>query len=119
MHLLLIVHTAPSSTRAAAALQLAASALAEGLQVTVFFHADGVYHALPVQAFDPGLQAANDAYLQLAMADDKKPALHLLLCRASLSRRTRLEPAAPWQQSGLIELAELLHVADRVISFAA
>ncbi len=118
-HWLLIVRAAPTSMPALAAQQLACAALDDGIQVTVFFHADGVYHALPVTAMDVGSTALHDAYTarlaQTSAGADN--ALRLLLCRASLSRRSQHGVQPPWQNSGLTELAELLQCADRVISF--
>lgn len=117
-HWLLIVHAAPSSMPAQAAQELATAALAAGIAVTVFFHADGVYHALPVAATDPGLVALHERYSALAANHaGLDPALQLLVCRASLSRRSQCCTAAPWQLSGLIQLAALLQQADRVVSF--
>ena len=121
MHWLLIVHTAPASMVAESALQLSRAALADGIRVTVFFHADGVYHALPVAAMDPGTSSLHEHYSeQAAAAETAQPDrqhLQLLVCRASLSRRSEQALPPPWQSSGLIALAELLQQADRVISF--
>lgn len=119
MQWLLIVHSAPTSLPAQAAQQLCATALADGIAVSVFFHADGVYHALPVTAMDPSLLALHDAYGESAntQQDSTGQALQLLVCRASLSRRSGHKLSLPWQSSGLVQLAELLQQSDRVISF--
>jgi len=119
MHWLLVVHSAPGAMSSQAAQQLSSAALADGIRVTVFFHADGVYHALPVAAMDSGLLALHERY-GIPAATDRDATdlgLRLLVCRASLSRRSRHSVQSPWQSSGLIQLAELLQQADRVISF--
>ncbi len=119
MHWLIIVHSAPASMVAESALQLSRAALADGIQVTMFFHADGVYHALPVAAMDPGTRSLHEHYNEQAArsAQAHKQHLQLLVCRASLSRRSEQALLPPWQSSGLIAMAELLQQADRVISF--
>jgi sulfur relay (sulfurtransferase) complex TusBCD TusD component (DsrE family) len=119
MHWLLVVHSAPDAMSSQAAQQLSCAALADGVRLTVFFHADGVYHALPVAAMDPGLVSLHERYSNSAASDNDATGggLQLLVCRASLSRRSGYSAQSPWQSSSLIQLAELLQDADRVISF--
>lgn len=96
--------------------QMIQQASQSAYQVSVFFDGDGIWHAQPVGALDPGLIDLHQEYNEL---NQKSKGLRLLVCRAALTRRTNQSLNKAWQSSGLTELAEYIEQANHVVTFAA
>jgi sulfur relay (sulfurtransferase) complex TusBCD TusD component (DsrE family) len=115
MKLLIVVNESPwGSGLALTAYRLARAAThLAGHECAVFFREDGIYNALPGQVTDAGTEDLALSWAALAESHDTR----LLLCRSSTQRRLIDCPPAPFQESGLTEMLELMHTVDRVVAF--
>lgn len=116
MNMLVLIHCAPSAHSARLALDCIDAALRRGDRVAAFFDGDGVWHAQPAEALDPGLSDLHQRYAQMA---GQYPGLQLLVCRAAQSRRFVQSLPAGWSESGLTELAGHIEQSACVVTFSA
>lgn len=119
MKVLMTVSVSPwSSALSTTALRLAHAIVTEGASLdAVFFHGDGVYHALSSEASDAGLSSPQDAWLQF----HQDHGVELLLCPAAAARRLPVSRLGSdidsFRQAGLAHLLEAMTQSDRVVHF--
>ncbi|NIM70135.1 MAG: hypothetical protein GTN86_05250 [Xanthomonadales bacterium] len=117
--MLVVVNASPwGSSSAAAAFRFTHAAVEAGQQVVaVFFHGDGVYHALPGGMADDGLPDVHHQWRGLAQAHG----FELLVCPAASARRgapaVQQALAPPFRLAGLVELFSRVGSSDRVVGF--
>ncbi len=113
--LVVIVNESPwGSGLALTAWRFLQAAAQAGVTVpAVFFREDGVYNALAGEAHDGGTPQLCAAWSELS----RSGGVRLLLCSSSRQRRLPGPADAPWQDSGLTELMELVLDCDRVVTF--
>lgn len=115
----LLINSAPHSAQAEAAFRFARAAVAQGYRVVrVFFHGDGVYHALPpAPGGDEVPLAARWAELAQGSGID------LVLCSAAAQRRGVWQEHGGWpvaegfRVGGVGQWVEACLQVERVLSF--
>lgn len=117
----LLINSAPHSAQAESAFRFARAATGQGYRVNrVFFHGEGVYHALP-----PSLTEGSEASLTARWAELARTAgLDLVFCSAAAERRGVWQEAggrpvaAGFRVGGLGQWVEACLEAERILSFA-
>ena len=115
MKVLVVIEASPwGGSRAVTALRLVRALLADGMTVdSIHFRGDGVYHALPGRAADPGTPDLHAAWRELAAAHE----FPLLLCSSAAIRRLDSTPLTGFREAGLPELLERAAACARVLTF--
>jgi len=115
MKLLFIVNESPwGSVIALSAWRLVRAAAESGsVQCAVFFREDGIYNALGGADTDAGTVNLAQQWAELAT----RHGVRLMLCRSSVQRRLQVPLTAPFESSGLAEMAEHMITSDRVLTF--
>lgn len=116
----LLINSAPHSTQADAAFRFARAAVSQGYRVIrVFFHGEGVYHALPPSPLVGDEESLTARWTDLARTAD----IDLVLCSAAAERRGVWNedggrPVADgFRVGGLGQWVEACLQAERILSF--
>ncbi|HLF96679.1 MAG TPA: sulfurtransferase complex subunit TusD [Methylococcaceae bacterium] len=116
----LLINSAPHSAQAHAAFRFARAAVGQGYRVIrVFFHGEGVYHALP-----PSPPGGSEVSLTTRWAELARDAnVDLVLCSAAAERRgvwsgeSGRAVAEGFRVGGLGQWVEACLQAERTLSF--
>jgi tRNA 2-thiouridine synthesizing protein D len=116
----LLINSAPHSAQADAAFRFARAAAGHGYRIIrVFFHGEGVYHALPPPIMGGNEKSLTARWTELARTAD----VDLVLCSAAAERRGVWDSesgrpvAEGFRVGGLGQWVEACLQAERILSF--
>ena len=115
LNIVFIINESPwGTTLAATAARVASRVRDTGHTLqAVFFREDGVYNCITGTAVESGSPDLLASWVDL----NDRQGTELLVCQASAARRLGHSLAAPFRESGLVEITDLIADCDRVVTF--